>query len=188
MNKIIKISLLLTLPLITANATCTQDEAFNKMMILGAEGGKRMHAYMKGNKSVKLLPDDVTNAGVLLAEEKYTEACVIYDKVAAEYDIDFKEGAKTTLSMEELKEDGGQKGGACSLEDATLRFLNVSNILLERGLSKTLEKSDLYHKASEQITSNPSKSCELTKELAEEYTVSHEEMMKEPQYKNMEKN
>jgi len=180
MNKLIKVSLLLTIPLLTANAnaTCTQDEAFNKMMILGAEGGKRMHAYMKGNKSIKLLPDDVTNAGVLLSEQKYTEACAIYDKVAKDYGIDLKEGAKTTLSMEELKEDGGQKGGACSLEDASLRFLNVSNILVARGLSKTLEKSDLYHKASEQITSNPSKSCELTKKLAEEYNVSHEEMMK----------
>ena len=182
MNKLIKILLLATLPILSANATCTQDEAFNKMMILGAEGGKRMHAYMKGNKSVKLLPDDVTNAGVLLAEQKYTEACAIYDKVAKEYGVDLKEGAKTTLSMKELKEDGGQKGGVCSLADASLRFLNVSNILLARGLSKTLEKSDLYHKSSEQITDNPSKSCELTKELAAKYNVSSEEMMKQPQH------
>jgi len=178
MNNLTKITLLMTLPLLTLNATCTKDEAFDKMMILGAESGKRMHAYMEGNKSVKLLPDDVTNAGALLAEKKYTEACAIYDKVANEYGVDLKKGAKTTLSMEELKEDGGQKGGACSLADASLRFLNVSNILLARGLSKTLEKSDLYHKASEQITDNPSKSCELTKKLAEEYNVSHEDMMK----------
>lgn len=182
MNNLTKITILMTLPLLTVNATCTQDEAFDKMMILGAEGGKRMHAYMKGNKSVKLLPDDVTNAGVLLAEKKYTEACAIYDKVAKEYGVDLKKGAKTTLSMKELKEDGGRKGGACSLADASLRFLNVSNILIARGLSKQLEKSDLYHKASEQITDNPSKSCQLTQELADKHNVSTEEMMKEPQH------
>lgn len=178
MYKIIKLSLLSALPLLTANATCTQTEAYDKMMILGSEGAKRMHAYMKGNKSVKLLPDAVTNAGVLLSEKKFTEACAIYDKVAKDYGVNLTKGAKTTLGMKELKKDGAKKGGVCSLRDASLRFLNVSNILLARGLSKTLEKSDLYHKASEQITDNPSKSCELTQRLAEKYNVSKEDMMK----------
>ena len=184
MNKLIKVTLLITLPLITANATCTETEAFDKMMILGSEGAKRMHAYMKGNKSVKLLPDAVTNAGILLSEQKYTEACAIYDKVAKDYGVNLKKGAETTLSMKELSEDGGKKGGTCALGDASLRFINVSNILLARGLSKELEKSDLYHKASEQITDNPTKSCELTQKLADKYNVSTEEMMKEPQFKN----
>jgi len=184
MNKLIKVTLLITLPLITANATCTQAQAFDKMMILGSEGAKRMHAYMKGNKSIKLLPDTVTNAGILLSEKKYTEACAIYDKVAKDYGVDLKKGAKTTLSTKELNQNGGKKGGTCALADASLRFLNVSNILLARGLSKQLEKSDLYHKASEQITDNPSKSCELTQKLAEKYNVSTEEMMKKPQFKN----
>lgn len=184
MKKLTKAIVLATLPLLTTNATCTQDEAFNKMMILGSEGAKRMHAFMKTNdSSIKLMPPEVTNAGVLLAEEKYTEACAIYDKVAKEYGVDFNEGAKTTLSMEELKDDGGKKGGECSLGDASLRFLNVSNILLARDMSKELEKSDLYHQASEQITDNPSKSCQLTKDLADKYGVSSEDMMKEPQYK-----
>ena len=184
MKKFTKVILLSTLPLLTANATCTQTEAYDKMMILGSEGAKRMHAYMKGNKSVKLLPDAVTNAGVLLSKQKYTEACAIYDKVAKDYGVNLTKGAKTTLGMKEIKKDGGKKGGACSLGDASLRFLNVSNILVARGLSKTLEKSDLYHKASEQITDNPSKSCELTQKLAEQYNVSREEMMKKPQYNN----
>ena len=178
MQKLTKAILLATLPLLTANATCTQDEAFNKMMILGSEGAKRMHAFMKTkDSSIKLLPDDVTNAGVLLAEEKYTEACAIYDRVAKEYGVDFNEGAKTTLSMEELKDDGGQKGGECSLGDASIRFLNVSEILLARGMSKELEKSDLYHQASEQITDNPTKSCELTKELAEKHGIAYEDVI-----------
>ena len=184
MNKLIKVMLLITLPLITANATCTQDEAYNKMMILGAEGAKRMHAYMKNkNAKVTLLPDYVSKVSPFMEKEEYTKACEIYDDVAKKYGINFKKDEKITMSMKEIKEDGGRKGGVCSLGDAALRFLNVSNILLARGLAKKLEKSDLYHKASEEMTLHPSKSCQLTQELAEKYNVSTEEMMKKPQFK-----
>ncbi len=168
----------------TVSTTCTKDEAYNKMMMLGAEGGKRMQEYMKTNdSSIKLMPPALTDVGVLMEKEKYSEACAAYDKIAKEYGVDFKEASKSTLSMAELRKDGGKKGGECSLADASIRFLNVSNILLSQGLAKTLEKSDLYHQANQMMVSDPSKSCQLTEQLAKKYNVSVEDMMKEPSYK-----
>lgn len=183
MKILLKTMLLSSLSLVLANAVCTEDEAYNKMMILGAEGAERMHAYMKNNHAkVMLLPDYVSQASPYMKKKNYTKACEIYDEVAKKYGIDFDKKSKNVLSMKEIKEDGGRKSGECSLADATLRFLNVSNLLLARGLAKTLEKNNVYHKASEQITSNPTVSCQLTKQLAQKYNVSEEEMMKQPGY------
>ena len=185
MNTLIKIMLFTLIPLVWANATCTKDEAYNKMMILGAEGAKRMHAYMKNkNAKVRLISDYVTRVSPYMEREEYSKACAIYDEVAKEYGIDFNKDKKITMTMKEIKEDGGKKGGECNLGDAALRFLNVSNTLLARGLAKTLEKDTMYHKASEEMTLHPSLSCELSQKLADKYHVSYEIMMKQPQYKN----
>ena len=187
MNILIKIMLLVLIPLVWANATCTKDEAYNKMMILGAEGAKRMHAYMKNkNAKVRLISDYVSRVSPYMEKEEYSKACAIYDEVAKEYGVDFNKDKKITMTIKEIKEDGGKKGGECNLGDAALRFLNVSNTLLARGLAKTLEKDTTYHKASEEMTLHPSLSCELSKKLADKYHVSYEIMMKQPQYKNVE--
>ena len=180
--KITKTLLLVFALLSSLNATCTKDEAYNKMMILGAEGAKRMHAYMKTGDSSKLIPDYVKEVSQYMKKEDYTKACEIYDRVAKENGISFKKKAGITMSMDEIRKDQSKADNTCSLTDATMRFLNVSNALLARGLTKTLEKDTTYHHASEEITRNPVKSCELTQKLADHYHVSQKVMMKKPQY------
>lgn len=182
MKKTIK-PLLLTLGFLTSiNATCTKDEAYNKMMILGAEGAKRMHAYMITHDKSKLIPDYVSEVSPYMEKEDYTKACEIYDRVAKENGISFQKDAKITMSMDEIRKDQTNTNNTCSLTDATMRFLNVSNALLARGLAKTLEKDTTYHHANEEMTRNPVKSCELTQKLANHYHVSQEIMMKKPQH------
>jgi hypothetical protein len=126
------------------------------MMILGKTGQKLMHKQMKNpDANIKLMGSELT-------------------------DVDFEEEAKTTVNMEQLKKDGAKNGGECSLAEASKRFLNLSNILISEGKANILRQSSLYHDASVNLTTDPSKSCTLTKELALKYEVPFKKLLKEP--------
>jgi len=146
-----------------ARAQCTRDQAFNKMMKVNQlsaslqaevplDPRKDPNGMNTAYQRVKEFTDMMTPAGPLLAEGKYTEACKIYDQVAAKFGFDLK-GSKA-LTMDELRKNGGKKNaGDCDITEMAKRNVQLATDFQQAYASGkfTYERQRQFSKDSEKL-------------------------------------
>lgn len=163
----------------TANA-CTKDQAFNKMMSIGRAQQSMMHGAAGNNAKmlqVAELAKEVADVGQVLADGKYTEACSYYDKIARKYKVDLKESSKGMVTMDEIRKDGGKKGGACSQSEASIKMTEMSEKMSDKAALGDIPHDTLRNflieigTHNDLIYSNPSAFCAKLDDLAVKYSV-----------------
>ena len=159
---------------------CTRDEAFNKMMAIGRAqrgimtGAAGNHAKMQ---SAADLAKEVGDVGKILAAEKYTEACEYYDKIARKYNIDLDEASKGMITMDQIRKDGGRKGGACSQADASKKLMGLMQDLQDKvalgdePASTHRSFANDVQKHNDLMSTNPSAFCAKLDELNKQYKI-----------------
>lgn len=125
----IKLVIVVTCLFVSANALaapCSEDDAMNKMMALNRAISRMMASgpMTPDSPGVKLTQESGP-ASELIAAKKFDEACAEYDKLAAKYKVDLKGESKGLLTMDDLRKDGGKRGGECSIADASKRMMEM---------------------------------------------------------------
>lgn len=168
-----------------AHADCTREQAFNKMMAFNPVSAKLQQDWSETLQKdpaaanakmerIKTLSVQIGKGSELLAAEKYGEACVLYDQLATQYGVSFKDSK--TLTMEQLAKDGGRgPGGKCDITEAALRMKSLSDNFEKSMQSGSLpqQKQDALMKRFNEIavllSSDPSAACDLIDRTSKEY-------------------
>lgn len=161
------------------NAKCTQEESFNMMLALQQVGQQYMEKYESMSdenpkrstltKELTGFQTEVSEVGILLKDEKYSEACETYEKIASKYKINLKEVMKTSPTIASLEQQG--KDGKCTMSDASIKYMNLTSAApkLESKEKKTMQK------IRNSIVSNPALSCEESDKLIAKYSIKMDE-------------
>lgn len=162
---------------------CTEDEANNKRMAI--ERVQQAMVIESSNddeektltKMLHSLVDDmqVVNKNYLVKKE-YDNACREYDNIIEKYNIDMDKATDGMLTMEELKADGGKKGGSCSIVEASAKMtksVGKMQKLMESAdiaMEEFLEFNKRHEKIMPLMTTNPSSYCDQLDEIVKTYT------------------
>ena len=158
----------------SARADCTQEQAFNRMMALNQVGAKLQAAlpdpredpagYEANYQRVIDFSTRLASAGPLLAAQKYNEACAVYQKLESDFKVDT--GKSNTLTLSELKKDGGKgRGGTCDLSEAAIRMAQITDKYVEARKHNKLSplQAKEFDRQSREIgitmNEDPSKAC-----------------------------
>ena len=186
MKTILSAAVVLLLAVSTVTrAGCTPDEAMNKMIALNQlniklqgevplDPTKDPEAMNRAFERAKVFSEAMAKAGPLLAEGKFDEACAIYDKVAKDFDFSFL--ATPSLTMDDLRKDGGAgAGGECDVTQAAERMLALAEDF-EKAYAAgkfSYERQREFSKDSETAaaltTVDPSKACQEIAALRQKY-------------------
>ncbi|MFN8392932.1 MAG: hypothetical protein U0136_21745 [Bdellovibrionota bacterium] len=178
------LSLAGVLPL-RANADCTRDDAFNKMMKMNQLSTKLQSevpldprvdgaAMNSAADRIKAYADMMAPSGQLLAEGKYNDACALYDKVAAHFGFELDKS--NALTMDDLRKNNGKKkAGDCDIVEMAKRNAALANdfkAAYDAG-KFTYERQREYSKDSEKLnmlaTSDPGAACREIDALRAKY-------------------
>lgn len=152
----------------------------NKMIALNQKGARLQAAlpdprldsagYQANYKKVIDFSTRLAAGGPLLAQKKYQEACSLYEKLEADYKFDASQAK--TLTLEELKRDGGKgRGGVCSLSEAAIRMSKLTEKYVsakEAGTLSALQAKEFDRQSREigiSMNQDPSVSCTQMAEL-----------------------
>lgn len=146
--------------------TCTQAQAYNKMLALGRAQARIMAANPSGGQTIGArISIEVSRVGQVLADKKFSEACAKYDEIAGRYDLDLKKESNGLITYEELAKDGGKRGGICSQADASKKVIDLNRQVSEK-VSRGESKQDAFQqfnedagRLSELLYTDPSKMC-----------------------------
>jgi hypothetical protein len=157
---------------------CTQDQAFNKMMMLG-RAQQQIMSGAKGNQELlrqsAQLAMEISNVGKVLGEKKYTEACKYYDEIALKYKIDFKQYSKDTLLMKDIKKMNSGKHVGCTQLQAKDKMMATLHDLEDKValgdvdpmvMSEYLDEATSYN---DFLYTNPNVFCLKMAELRAKY-------------------
>ena len=176
-----KIGLLTTLSLLSTLA-CTQEEALNKMMTIG-KVQQTMVLETQNDDNNKTLTKNLSNLNsdmqtineTYMLKNEYDNACSAYDSIVKKYNINIEEVSKDLLTIEELKKDGGKKGGSCSLADASKKMMSSIGKMqklmndADIAMEEFEEFSSKHEKILPLMTTNPSKYCDELDNLIKNY-------------------
>jgi hypothetical protein len=176
-----KISLI-TLLTITSTWSCSEVEAFNKMMAINRVQQAMTLETQNDDKEKTLtkmlhsLNDDMqsVNSNYMMKND-YTGACSAYDNIIQKYNIDLQKASKGMLTIEQLQKDGGKDDKSCSLSEASIKMTTI----IEK-MQKLVENADMamgefeeFNRKHEKIiplmTTNPSKYCNELDKITKEY-------------------
>jgi len=170
-------ALLLTATL--AQADCTQEEATNMMMALSPMGQELLNEVSaletsdpkKAPLAIKTqnYNTEMSQAGIMLGDAKYSEACTAYNTIASKYDLDLKELMKTSPTVASLSQSGSD--GKCSLTDASTKLMGM--ISADPQLSNKEPKA--FMDIQMNLASNPAKACDDMDQLIAKYSIEMEE-------------
>ncbi len=175
------IALLATLSTVTTFA-CTQTEAVNKMMAINRVQQAMVLESSNDNNEKELtkmlhsLNVDMQNVhDNYLNKNDYNESCNQYDTILKKYNIDLEKASKDMLSIEELKKDGGKKGGSCSISEASKKMMTTIKKLqsLSENADISMEEFLEFHSKHDKLlllmSTNPSKYCDELDALSKNY-------------------
>ncbi len=186
-NLVMIISLLILFPVMVI-AECSEEQAFNRMMEMQQHSNKMQMEITAAlnsqdpaaNTKIQKFQEFSTrlgSGGQLLADKKYTEACNLYASLSKDYG--FKLGQGNTLSVADLKKDGGRsKGnGRCDLADAALRMGHITEAFQKKFESGQLSQvqqrqfSDQTTEIGTMMNSNPSQACDMMDGLESRFAL-----------------
>ena len=162
-----------------SNSTdCDVNQANNKMLALGrvqsrlvAKGGE------DGMKFSAALATETGPIYELIAQQKYTEACVKADAIATKYGMDLAAEQKDMITYEQLAKDGGKGSGTCSMADASKKLMEIHG-LLQVEVDAGRRSSDVFKDYNqdtvgfaEMLTRNPTEACDLLEKLRSKYKL-----------------
>ena len=167
-----------TLFFISNAYACTEEEANNKMIMLG----RAQHQMMNGSKEnpqalgqAVMLAMEVSNVGKVMAEKKYKEACQYYDQIALKFKIDFKEYAKDTLKVKDYKQMASGKYKGCTFVQAKDKMMATVHELEDKVALGEADSSVMSQYIDEATTyndflyTNPNIYCAKMAELRKKY-------------------
>lgn len=158
--------------------TCTESQAFNKMMALNRAQGRMMNGgNITANSPAVLLAKESAPIGQLMAQKKFGDACAQYDALATKYKIDLVAESKGLLTLEQLTKDGGKGNGTCSVADASKKLMGLHQ-QLENKAAKGDVSRDVFKTFGEDtkavgelMVTNPTKACELLDTVKTKYQL-----------------
>lgn len=171
---------LLTLLSVMSTLACTQEEAFNKMMAIG-KIQQTMALEIKDNdknRTTKLsnLNSDMQKINeTYMMKNEYDNACSAYDSIVKKYHIEIDKVSKDVITVKELKKDGAQKGGSCSLADASTKMMDRMQKMqklmndADIAMEEFNEFSTKHEKILPLMATNPSKYCNELDNLTKNY-------------------
>lgn len=168
------VALIIVLPV--RSMACTQEEALNKMMAIGRAQTRLINQPDDASQMrVVKLATEVASVGQVLADKKYDEACRRYDEIAAKFDIDLKAESTGMVTIQDIKKDGGKRGGVCSQSDAHKRMMDYFGQIDDRianrdegQLTATRFRNDTTS-LNEIMYTDPSEVCRRLDGLKEKY-------------------
>jgi len=165
-------------------ATCSREDAFNRMMALNQYGMKLQSAlpdplqdpagYEANYRQVIDFNTRLGAVGKTLAAEKYTEACASYDTLGKQYKVDLAVQNVRSLSAVE-KEGKKPPGKACDLAESVQRVVWLTESFQNRADTQGLTRSDWqeFGKLTEPVgllmQQDPVKACALIDNIAAKY-------------------
>jgi hypothetical protein len=166
-----------------AFAQCSEDQAFNKMMAFNLAWGEyqRQYSAMPMHKQGEEFPKFSSGAersaalSAKLAEKKWNEVCAGYDALAKEYGFNVKAASKGMITMEELKKDGGRRGGECDVGEAAKNHMGLMEKFTDKLANGevTRQEQAAFMREWEPIGRNmqfdPSKVCSDSRALAKKW-------------------
>lgn len=161
---------------------CTQTEALDKMMAISrvqyamATESSNDNEEKELTKMLRSLTADMQDVDDnYMKKEDYSQACTQYDKIFEKYNLDINKTSKDMLTMEDLKKDGGKKGGSCSLSEASKNMMSTiqkMQMLMENAdiaMEEFLQFNSEHEKILPLMTTNPSKYCDELDLLKEKF-------------------
>ena len=167
-----------------AHASCTRDEAFNRMMALNQYGMKLQAAlpdplqdakgYEANYQRVIDFNSRLGAVGKPLADAKYDEACTTYDALAKEYGVDIAAQGVRPLSV--LEEEGRHppKTG-CDLAESSRRSMWLTETFQKHAQAANLQRDDWQQFGKEMepvgllMQQDPNQACALIDTIATKY-------------------
>ena len=176
-----KIGLLMALSVMSTLA-CTQEEALNKMMAIGRVQ-QAMAIETSNDDKEKTLTKMLSNLNTdmqtinetYMLKDEYENACSAYDSVVEKYNIDMEKASKDMLTVEELKKDGGKNGGSCSIADAAIKMMGITEKMqklmnnADIAMEEFVEFSAKHEKILPLMSTNPSKYCDELDNITKTY-------------------
>lgn len=167
-----------------AHASCTRDEAFNRMMALNQYGMKLQAAlpdplrdprgYEANHQSVIDFNSRLGAVGKPLADAKYDEACTTYDALAKEYGVDI--AAQGVRPMSVIEEEGNHPPKAgCDLAESSRRSMWLTESFQKHAQEANLQRDDWqqFGKDMEPVgllmQQDPNQACALIDAIAKKY-------------------
>jgi hypothetical protein len=167
-----------------APATCTREQAFNRMMALNQYGMKLQsdlpdpladpQGYDAKHPRVTDFNTRLASVGKTLAAQKYDEACASYDALAKEYGVDLAAQGVRPLSAIEAEAKHPPKGG-CDLAESSRRSMWLTESFQKKAQAEQLGR-DAWQRFGEQtepigplMQQDPAKACTLIDSIAKQY-------------------
>ena len=167
-----------------ADAACSRDDAFNKMMALGQYGMKLQAAlpdplkdaagYNANYKRVIDFNSRLGDVGKVLAAQQYDQACATYDALAAEYHVDMAGQHVRPLSEIEAEAKKPPRG-KCDLAEAARRSMWLTESFQKHAEAQHLDRDawQRFGKETEPVgllmQQDPNEACGLIDDIAAKY-------------------
>jgi hypothetical protein len=168
----------------SANAACSRDDAFNKMMALNQYGMKLQAAlpdplkdaagYNANYKRVIDFNTRLGDVGKTLAAQQYDRACATYDALAAEYHVDMAGQHVRPMSAIEAEAKRPPRG-RCDLAEAARRSMWLTESFQRHAETQHLDRDawQRFGKETEPVgllmQQNPNEACGLIDDIAAKY-------------------
>ena len=159
---------------------CDRDQAFYKMMAINRANQQMMN---KAGTNIELMQKaakmgvELSEQGQPLADKKYVEVCAAYDRIAKKYNVNLEQASKGMIDMDQIRKDGGKKGGSCSQSDAAIKAVNLTQKLTKRvhsgeaPRSILTEFSNVLNSKTDLLSTDPSAYCSELDNLSKKYQL-----------------
>lgn len=148
-----------------AVSECNKVDAFNKMRAL-SRGEQRLRESEPNspNSAAVRLAKELARVRRVLDDERYEDACLIYDALAVKYRVDLDEEMKGLVRYEDLPQ-GKAAGSACSISGIRSELAALEQQMRDRALVGEIprEKAERFREAASAIRAgaieNPARAC-----------------------------
>ena len=168
----------------SANAACSRDDAYNKMMALNQYGMKLQAAlpdplkdpagYNANYRHVIDFNTRLAEVGKVLAAQQYDQACITYDALASEFHVDLH--GQHVRTMKELEaETKNPPKGKCDLAEAARRSMWLTETFQKHAQDQHLDRDawQRFGKETEPVgllmQQDPNEACGLIDDIAAKY-------------------
>ncbi len=160
----------------TAFADCTHDQAMNKMLAFNRALSRMMASgnYTPESPGVKATMESAP-AGQLIADNKFNEACALYENLAKKFNIDLTKEAEGLITIERATKDGGKGTGSCTQADAHIKMMKMHEQLEDKVALGDMDR-DVFRRFGDDtrafgdlMYTNPSEICRRFDEMKKKY-------------------
>jgi len=173
--------LLLAMAAGTVHAGCDRERAYNRMFALNQFGMKLQAelpdplkdpaGYQARFETVQAFGSELAGGGLLLAENRFDEACALYDRIAVKFGVD--EAAQGVRPLSEYEKPAPQ--GSCDLTAAALRSAWLTEAFQKYAEARALDR-EAWQKFGDEtapiglaMQQDPARACAMIDEVAARY-------------------